>query len=70
MHKKFGKLTIITAPGLAIRVGRYEVYMGRVSGPARLDCWREQGAVFIRFGRYELVANPLLPSQLTAVFTA
>lgn len=59
MHLELGRLTITTAAGITIRVGQYEAYIGRVSGPPRLDCWRSQGALFVRLWRYELVANPV-----------
>lgn len=70
MHLELGRLTIITTLGITVRTGRYEAHIGRVSGPGRLDWWREQGAIFIRLGHYELVANPLPRPLPTAGFAA
>lgn len=65
MRRQIGKLTIITCPGLTIRIGRYEAYICRAPDPARYDCWLAHGALFARFGRYELVANRLRPEELS-----
>lgn len=67
MRRQIGKLTIITGPGLTIRLGRYEAYICRVPDLGRLDCWLAHGALFIRLGRYELVANRLRPNEVSAL---
>lgn len=66
MRRHIGKLTIITNPGLTIRLGQYEAFASRVPEPARLDYWLAHGALFVRLGRYELVANRLRPEELSA----
>jgi hypothetical protein len=63
MHIAFAGFAIITGPGLTIRLGRYEVFAHRpADGSApRLDLWSAQGALYVRLGVYEVVANKLPP---------
>lgn len=59
MRIEFGGFAIVTTPGITIRTPWHEAFIGHVAGPARFDCWRADGALFVRFGRRELVANRL-----------
>ncbi|WP_341703839.1 hypothetical protein [Ferrovibrio sp.] len=59
MHLQLGRLVFDTTVGIRIRTGRHEVFVDRAPGPGRVDCWRHQGALYVRLGRYELVANPM-----------
>ncbi len=63
MHIAFAGFAIITSPGLTIRLGRYEALIHRPadSSAARFDLWSAQGALYVRLGVYEVVANRLPP---------
>ena len=65
MHIAFAGFAIIPGPGLTIRLGRYEAFAQRpADGSApRLDLWSAQGALHVRLGVYELVANRLPPAN-------
>lgn len=66
MRIEFGGFAIDTNPGITIRTPWHEAFIGHVAGPARFDWWRADGALFVRFGRRELVANRL-PDRRPAI---